>query len=446
MKLLPLVAAGVLVLLALVLLLSSLFSSELFPEYSSAHRGARVAVRAGCVSCHGAEGGGGTPNPGKAGNPVTQVPGIFDERMPLDELRQWIENGVSDAKSASESFQQARDSRLIHMPAYRSQLEPSEISDLTAFLALEQYVRTLPAEGVPEGESLARKYGCFTCHGELGQGGVENPGSLKGYIPGFFGSDFRALTRNGDPQDLQEWIQNGHSDFFWNQGFLGFYPGQYFTARQALRMPAYGDAVPKPEIHKITSFLVELMNAGDLSGKALLEFRPIVVHEKKEEKKRRAVPVEPTVTPEATPAETVDLFPPVRKTIESRCLQCHGAEKQKSGYRMDSRETAFAGGEIAAFQGVQAIRPGSSADSLVAKFLTAVEEDSSADIHPMPPKTKPPLFPGQIQEILNWIDAGAPWPEGLILTEEKTEPEPAADLPTPAETPVEAQQPPPESH
>ena len=41
----------------------------------------------------------------------------------------------------------------------------------------------------------------------LGAGGVPNPGSFKGYVPGFWGADFDELVR--DDAELREWIETG---------------------------------------------------------------------------------------------------------------------------------------------------------------------------------------------------------------------------------------------
>jgi hypothetical protein len=41
----------------------------------------------------------------------------------------------------------------------------------------------------------------------------------------------------------------------------------------------------------------------------------------------------------------VDFVRTVRPLLEQRCFGCHGAEKHKSGYRLDVREVAFRGGD-----------------------------------------------------------------------------------------------------
>jgi mono/diheme cytochrome c family protein len=275
-KRLPLVIGAGFGLVALVLLGLVVFENEVFPEYSPTHRGARAALKAGCFACHGGFDAPASINPVRGGDAPDTVPSMIRERQSLEEIRQWIEDGISEEKVASEAHLRTRDSRVLEMPAYRDRLSAREIEDLVGFVALMQYRDAVSRLGpASEGERLAREQACFTCHGELGQGGVENPGSLKGYVPGFFGNDFRALTRNGDREDIREWIRDGVSRYVWNQGFAGIYPGRYFTERQAIRMPAYGDSLSDAEVETLTDYLLELMELGPLDGPGLLEYRPI---------------------------------------------------------------------------------------------------------------------------------------------------------------------------
>lgn len=387
---------GVLAIGAVALLLASLFADEIFPEYSPAHRGRQVAAAGGCFSCHGGLGHPASVNPGRD---VAGVPDLFHERQSLEELRQWIEDGISESKRQSQSFLSARENRILHMPAYRDQLNRTEIEDLVAFVALHQYSHSVRNRNAPSpGEELARRFACFTCHGELGQGGVENPGSLKGYIPGFFGTDFRALTRNGDRQDLREWILDGHSQFFWEQGFAGFHPGQYFTARQAIRMPGYRGWIADGEVETLVDYLRELMELGPLSGEKLLKYRPL------------ASPPEGKETPATvTPEESASPMPPALAILDEYCIRCHGPEKQRSSYRLDSREAALRGGEIAGFKGVAAISAGDPESGLLMRFVQAHAEDPLEEIYPMPPLDQPRLSPPQIEVLRDWILQGAPF-------------------------------------
>ncbi len=84
--------------------------------------------------------------------------------------------------------------------------------------------------------------------------------------------------------------------------------------------------------------------------------------------------------------------------LERSCVRCHGAEKQKSGLRLDSREAALKGGESGA-----ALVPGKAAESLLLQLVR--HEDADRE---MPPKEK--LLDAEIATLERWIADGAPWP------------------------------------
>src|SRR6185369_954733 len=96
--------------------------------------------------------------------------------------------------------------------------------------------------------------------------------------------------------------------------------------------------------------------------------------------------------------------------LERTCLRCHGAEKQKSGLRLDSREAALKGGESGA-----ALVPGKPAESLLLRLVRHVEEDRK-----MPPKEK--LHDAEIASLERWIAEGAPWPTLATATAEAPAP------------------------
>ncbi len=411
-KKLPLVIGSLLVLVAAVLLILALFKTELFPEYSPAHRGFMVAERAGCFSCHAGLDGRGSTNPSKSGE-TERVPNFFTERHGTDWIRQWVRNGISEARRSRQAAAGGKPDEVLVMPAFADRLSDQEIEDVVSFVALAQYGQIASrSEDLPEGEAIARRYACYTCHGELGQGGVGNPRSLKGYIPGFFGEDFRALTQNGDRQDIREWILDGHSEFFWNRGLVGFFPGRFFTDRQAIRMPAFRSFIRDEEIDPLVDHLVDLMNRGPLEAEALLDFRPLPEHPSRaSEISREGDQRDPTVSLRETPAT----FLAARTVLEQHCLKCHGPAKQKSHFRIDRREAALRGGELVEATGVAAIEPGNARESLVYRYVTATEEDPFKEIHPMPPDGNPRLSPTEIEILRRWIDAGAPWPNGVEL-------------------------------
>src|SRR5437899_791643 len=60
---------------------------------------------------------------------------------------------------------------------------------------------------VARGRERMVKFRCESCHGIGGSGGVANPGSFKGYVPGWLGDDFKDLAR--DDSELRQWILDG---------------------------------------------------------------------------------------------------------------------------------------------------------------------------------------------------------------------------------------------
>ncbi|MFZ0426867.1 MAG: c-type cytochrome [Acidobacteriota bacterium] len=415
-KKLPLLVGILVVLAAVVLLGLVLFKNELFPESSPSQRGLLVAEQSGCFNCHVRLDGRGSANPVKGGD-MERVPNFFTERHGLDGLRQWIRNGMSDARRRRiEAAGNPPADEALVMPAFAGKLSDSQIEDLVSFVALAQYGQMAErSEDLPKGEALARRFACYTCHGELGQGGVGNPRSLKGYIPGFFGEDFRALTENGKRQDIREWILDGHSRYFWNQGFAGFYPGRYFTERQAIRMPAFRDFLSDDEVETLVDHLIELMNRGPLNAEALIAYRPLPARRNRDRAPGTEGAGSPTAAQTRPPSEMPLAFLAASTVLEQHCVKCHGPVKEKSHFRLDSRAAALRGGELAEATGIATIKPGDARDSLVMRYVTATEEDPFKEIHPMPPDGNPRLTPTEIEILRRWIQEGAEWPRGVTL-------------------------------
>lgn len=88
--------------------------------------------------------------------------------------------------------------------------------------------------------------------------------------------------------------------------------------------------------------------------------------------------------------------------LEKACLRCHGTERPKGGFRLDSRESALKGGSSGA-----AILPGDSAKSPLIHYVARLVADLE-----MPPEGKgDPLTAAEIGVLRKWIDQGASWGE-----------------------------------
>src|SRR5262249_61545868 len=87
----------------------------------------------------------------------------------------------------------------------------------------------------------------------------------------------------------------------------------------------------------------------------------------------------------------------VQPLLESRCWACHGAKLQMHGLRLDHRADALKGGG----SGVPAVVPGSSAQSLLVKYVAGLDKDVV-----MPPAGER-LKPAEVDLLRAWIDAAA---------------------------------------
>jgi mono/diheme cytochrome c family protein len=205
------------------------------PNLPPAERGRRLAQASGCFTCHGPGGLHGVANHGRSD---LTVPGFTGDVMMFaksdDEIREWIRDGVTKAKSGSESWRAKRDRGALRMPAFGGRFGERGLDDLVA------YVNAMAGNPEP-GDSLVQAgldrteaLGCNGCHGPGGRLAPPNPGSLKGYVPSWDGRDFGELVR--DRAEFHQWVANGVSGRFAHDPAASF-----FLKRAALHMPAFRD-------------------------------------------------------------------------------------------------------------------------------------------------------------------------------------------------------------
>ncbi|HAV61572.1 MAG TPA: hypothetical protein DCY13_04310 [Verrucomicrobiales bacterium] len=100
-----------------------------------------------------------------------------------------------------------------------------------------------------------------------------------------------------------------------------------------------------------------------------------------------------------TDPSTVEHFErSVRPLLANHCFECHGAEKQKGGLRLDSPAGIEAGGDTGPI-----LSPGQPADSRIILAVSYEDEDLK-----MPPKTR--LSADQVKILRDWVSAGAAMP------------------------------------
>jgi len=232
-------------------------------EVTPAERGRQVAVRAGCFNCHGPDGSGGVKNPGSDDG---EVPG-FSGGTPMmwakseDEMREYILDGAPARKRHDPRHRAEMEKQLLAMPAYRGHLSNGEVDDLIVYLRAVSGLVTPPDEVAAQGQELAYRFACFHCHGPMGAGTSKNPGALKGYIPGWWGNDFRDLVRNDD--ELREWIVEGTIARLRNSPLA-----RHFIESQRVYMPAYRDFLNEQQLTALMRY-VRWINEGDWQRKPL---------------------------------------------------------------------------------------------------------------------------------------------------------------------------------
>ena len=97
--------------------------------------------------------------------------------------------------------------------------------------------------------------------------------------------------------------------------------------------------------------------------------------------------------------ESIEFFERrVRPVLLEHCVKCHGAKKQESGLRLDSREAVLRGGD----SGPAAV-PKKPDESLL---IEAVRRTGDFK---MPPDK--PLKADEVAAIARWVEAGLPWPD-----------------------------------
>ncbi|MBQ17364.1 MAG: hypothetical protein CMJ65_09595 [Planctomycetaceae bacterium] len=100
----------------------------------------------------------------------------------------------------------------------------------------------------------------------------------------------------------------------------------------------------------------------------------------------------------------VDFAKDIRPLLTKHCLACHGAKKQESGLRFDTRTKTLAGGD----RGVS-FEIGNSSESLLVRYIAGLDPDIT-----MPPEGDQ-LSKTEVGLFRAWIDQGAKWPAGVRI-------------------------------
>jgi len=108
------------------------------------------------------------------------------------------------------------------------------------------------------------------------------------------------------------------------------------------------------------------------------------------------------------PAATALFADQIAPLLAARCGACHGSSRAESGYRIDTRARAFAGGD----SGAAAILPNQAEASPLFHRI------SSTDAEVRMPADGPPLAAAEQLLMEKWIETGAVWPESMAALPE----------------------------
>ena len=108
-------------------------------------------------------------------------------------------------------------------------------------------------------------------------------------------------------------------------------------------------------------------------------------------------PPQPQATRESWP---VDFQKEIQPIFEKNCYSCHGPNNQLSGFRLDRKQSALAGGNNG-----KAIIPGKALESPLYARVAGLGGVSRM------PMGGQPLDPAVVEKIRRWIDGGAYWPD-----------------------------------
>lgn len=130
----------------------------------------------------------------------------------------------------------------------------------------------------------------------------------------------------------------------------------------------------------------------------------------------------------------VDYEQDIAPIFEAHCLDCHGPDKDRSGFRVDQRALMLKGGDT----GFPALVPGDWEAGYLMEVVTHLDEEMA-----MPPKGGK-LSDAEIDLLKRWVNAGAEWPGQMdAVLEEGTDhwsfqPVERPELPEGGRTPIDA--------
>lgn len=108
----------------------------------------------------------------------------------------------------------------------------------------------------------------------------------------------------------------------------------------------------------------------------------------------------------------------IKPLFDTKCLSCHGPEKQKGKYRIDQPAIALKGGDSEKL----AVKPGDPFASNLVRLLLLPPTDDDV----MPPAGKGSLTPEEVLHVIRWIQQGAHIPGHQAAAAKSATEKPAA--------------------
>lgn len=223
-------------------------------------RGRVLAEQQGCTTCHWSYSQGEIPNPGSRWGSVPRF-AAGNARMyakDRNEIEEFIRFGAPQSWLHDPKVAERLNRQHLRMPAFDASLTDTEIKDLVAFAAAVERVDLIdpaPGEAMAEARDLARERGCTACHGIEGSGGLPNPGSLGGFVPGFLGGNFPDMVR--DNAEFRKWVADGTSPRLERNPVIRF-----FWRRQKISMPSYREQLSEPQIDQLWEWIQAMRSAA----------------------------------------------------------------------------------------------------------------------------------------------------------------------------------------
>ncbi len=105
----------------------------------------------------------------------------------------------------------------------------------------------------------------------------------------------------------------------------------------------------------------------------------------------------------------IDFAHEVVPLLKKHCIECHGGDKSKGGFSLNTRALALDSGDIV---------PGKPDQSLILEYLVSDDEDEKM---PPPKENKKPLSEKEVEIFRRWIKDGLPWAKDFTFAKKRYE-------------------------